>query len=138
MNPSAGANAAIAAGIVTGSFENAILDFASSDHLAILNELTQGAEPLFDYPMKSTECLPNFQPPLYRGRFSIRLLRSIGDHIPFTIFSTDPPETFPTKKLATSNAIAYSSTCTLSSNWLLRTAGESPSATATDFRPRPV
>ena len=104
MTLSASVNAALAA-TTTGSIEDAILDFASSDHLAILNELTQGSEPLLDHPMRSTECLPNCQPPRYRGRFSIRLLRSIGDHIPFTIFSTDPPETFPTKKLATSNAI---------------------------------
>jgi hypothetical protein len=87
------------------SAEDAALTFISSDHLAALNELTQGAEPLFDCQNKSAECLPNPRPPLFRGRFSIRLLKGIGDHAPFTTFSTDPSETFPTKKLATSNAV---------------------------------
>ena len=32
-------------------------------------------------------------------------MRSIGEHAPFTTFSIVPPETFPTKKLATSNAV---------------------------------
>ena len=85
--------------------EDAALAFISSDHLAALNGLTQGAEPLFDCQNKSAECLPNPRPPLFRGRFSIRLLKGIGDHAPFTSFSTDPSETFPTKKLATSNAV---------------------------------
>ena len=87
------------------SAEDAALTFISSDHLAVLNELTQGVEPLFDCQNKSAECLPNSKPPLFRGRFSIRLLKGIGDHAPFTTFSTDPSETFPTKKLATSNAV---------------------------------
>ena len=54
---------------------------------------------------KSAEGLPNCQSLLYRGRLSIRLLRSIGEHAPFATFSIVPPETFPTKKLATSNAV---------------------------------
>ena len=81
------------------------MTFISSDHLAALNELTQGAEPLFDLPNKCAECLPDTKPPLFRGRFSIRLLKGIGDHDPFTTFSTDPSETFTSKKLATSNAV---------------------------------
>jgi len=91
------------ASIVPESTENAVL--ISSDHLAILNGLTQGAEPLFNCQNKSAEGLPNCQSLLYRGRLSIRLLRSIGEHAPFTTFSIVPPETFPTKKLATSNAV---------------------------------
>ena len=83
------------ASIASESTENATLTFISSDHLATLNELTQGAEPLFDCQNKSAEGLPNTKPPLFRGRFSIRLLKSIGGHAPFTTFSIDPPETFP-------------------------------------------
>jgi hypothetical protein len=89
----------------TESAENVALTFISSDHLAILNELTQGVEPIFDCQNKSAECLPYSKPPLFRGRFLIRLLKGIGDHVPFTTYSIDPPETFPTKKLATSNAV---------------------------------
>mgnify|MGYP006134136707 CR=1 FL=1 len=87
------------------SAEDAALTFISSDHLAALNELTQGAEPLFDCPNKSAEGLPDTRPSLFRGRFSIRLLKGIGDHDPFTTFSTEPVETFSSKKLATSNAV---------------------------------
>ena len=104
MTLSASVKATLAA-TPTRSIENAILDFASSDHLYIIGKLTQGPEPRFDRPMRSTECPPNCQPSIYRGRFSIRLLISIGDHAPFTTFSVDPPETFPSKKLAISNAI---------------------------------
>ena len=90
---------------VAQSAEDAALTFISSDHLAALNELTQGAEPLFDCPNKSAEGLPDTRPSLFRGRFSIRLLKGIGDHDPFTTFSTEPFETFTSKKLATSNAV---------------------------------
>jgi hypothetical protein len=89
----------------TRSIENVILDFASSDYLDIIDKLIQGPEPRFDRPMRSTECPPDCQPAAHRGRFPIRLLVSIGDHTPFTTFSVDPPETFPSKKLAVSNAI---------------------------------
>ena len=97
-------NATLAA-TSTRSIENVILDFASSDYLDIIDKLIQGPEPRFDRPMRSTECPPDCQPATHRGRFSIRLLVSIGDHTPFTTFSVDPPETFPSKKLAVSNAI---------------------------------
>ena len=89
----------------TRSIENVILDFASSDYLDIIDKLIQGPEPRFDRPMRSTECPPDCQPATHRGRLSIRLLVSIGDHTPFTTFSVDPPETFPSKKLAVSNVI---------------------------------
>jgi hypothetical protein len=48
------------------SAENVALAFISSDHLAILNELTQGVEPIFDCQNKSAECLPYSKPPLFR------------------------------------------------------------------------
>ena len=43
--------------IFAESAENVALTFISSDHLAILNELTQGVEPLFDCQNKSAEIM---------------------------------------------------------------------------------
>ena len=102
---------AATAALASESTENAALRFISSDLLAALNKLTQGRgsdASYFDCLIKVAEGLPNTTPPAFRGKFScqspgIRLLRSVNDHLPFTTFSIESTDTFPTKKLATSD-----------------------------------
>ena len=105
---------AATASIVSESTENAALNFISPDLLAALNCLTQGGAPFFDCLNKSTEGFANTIPPAFQVRFSTRLLRSVNDHAPFTTFSIDPPEPFPTRNSPHPTRFVPSSTCILS------------------------
>ena len=99
---------AATAALASESTENAAVRFISSDLLAALNKLTQGRgsdASHFDCLIKVAEGLPNTTPPAFRGKLSIRLLRSANDHLPFTTFSIESTDTFPTKKLATSDTV---------------------------------
>ena len=60
--------------------------------------MTASSKSLRGYPWNTT-------PPAFRGKLSIRLLRSVNDHLPFTTFSIESTDTFPTKKLATSDTV---------------------------------
>ena len=86
--------------------ENAALTFISSDLFASSTASLKEAMRTSTASSKlSTEGLPNTTPPAFQGKFSICLLRSVNGHAPFTTFSIEPAETFPNKKLATSNTV---------------------------------
>jgi hypothetical protein len=99
---------AATAALASESTEDAALRFISTDLLAALNKLTQGRgsdASYFDCLIKVAEGLPNTTPPAFRGKLSIRLLRSVNDHLPFTTFAIESTCTFPTKTLATSDTV---------------------------------
>ena len=102
------ATASVASALASESTEHAALRFISTDLLAALNKLTQGRgsdSSYFDCLIKVAEGLPNTTPPAFRGKLSIRLLRSVNEHLPFTTFAIETTLTFPTKKLATSDTV---------------------------------
>ena len=99
---------AATASLASEATENAALRFISSDLSAELNKLTHrrgNDPPFFDHLTQVSEGLANTHPPEFRGKLSIRLVRSLYTHQPYTIFHVDPYNTFPNKKLATTNAI---------------------------------